>query len=71
MRIKDVKDRVGPVSLGLVQLSSNLLPSGGGEDGYLLPGHGLAPLLHGDGGQSRDIRQGLLPLHGRGSQHLE
>lgn len=71
MRIEDVKDGVSPVPLRLLQLAPDLLPPGGGKDGYLLPGHGLAPLLHGHGGQRRHVGEGLLPLHRRVTQHLQ
>ena len=50
MRIEDIKDRVGPVPLGLLQLAPDLVPAGGAEDRDLLPGHGGAPLLHSHGG---------------------
>ena len=70
MRIEDVKDGVGPVPLGLLQLPPDLLPPGGGEDGDLLPGHGLAALLHRHGGEGGHVWQGLLPLDGRVTQHL-
>ena len=70
MRIEDVQDGVGPVPLGLLQLPPDLLPPGGGQDGDLLPGHGLAPLLHCHRGQRCHVGQGLLPLNGGVTQHL-
>ena len=70
MRVEDVKDGVGPVPLRLLQLAPDLLPPGGGEDRDLLPGHGLAPLLHRHHGQGRHVWQWLLPLDGGVTQHL-
>ena len=70
MRIEDVKDGVGPVPLGLLQLPPDLLPPGGGEDRDLLPGHGLTALLHSHRGQGCHVRQRLLPLDGGVTQHL-
>ena len=63
MRIEDIKDRVGPVPLGLLQLAPDLVPAGGAEHGDLLPGHHGAPLLHRHGGQARHVGERLLPLH--------
>ena len=70
MRIEDIKDGVGPVPLGLLQLPPDLLPPGGGQHTDLLPGHGLAALLHSHRGQGRHVGQRLLPLHGGVTQHL-
>ena len=70
MRIEDIKDGVGPVPLGLLQLPPDLLPPGGAEDADLLPGHGLAALLHGHRGQGGHVRQRLLSRHGGVTQHL-
>ena len=70
MRIEDVKDGVSPVPLRLLKLPPDLLPAGGGKDGDLLPGHGLAALLHSHRGQCRHVRQRLLPLDGGVTQHL-
>ena len=71
MRIEDIKDRVGPVPLGLLQLPPDLLPPGGAEDADLLPGHGLTALLHGHRGQGGHVRQRLLSCHGGVAQHLQ
>ena len=57
MRVENVKDGVGPVPLRLLQLAPDLLPPGGGEDRDLLPGHGLAPLLHRHCGQRGHVWQ--------------
>ena len=57
MRVENVKDGISPVPLGLLQLPPDLLPPGGAEHGDLLPGHGLAALLHRHGGQGRHVWQ--------------
>ena len=69
--VEDVKDRVGPVPLRLLQLPPDLLPPGAAKHGDLLPGHGRAPLLHRHRRQRRHVGQRFLPLHCGCSQHLQ
>jgi len=69
-RIKSRRE-IKAKSLGLLQLPPDLLPPGGAEDADLLPGHGLAALLHGHRGQGGHVRQRLLSCHGGVAQHLK